>query len=291
MRRGLFVITTVAILGGVACLQSLDGFTGGPSDGGVPDQVAPDAPPSASDAGADSADGSCPGTGGPTMVRIPMPDGTSYCIDRTEVTNVQYTAFLNDAANLDRSKLPALCTSHGPFVPADSNGVATFPYPAGQDNYPVGNVDWCDAHAFCIWAGKRLCGRIGGGSNPQSDSTNPNASQWYRACSLNGTRFYPYGDTYDAGVCNSRDHNADGTLSLVDVGSLPGCEGGYPGLFDMSGNVEEMEDSCDADGGCNSRGGSFVDNGPATVNRCDDLEETVHQGHGSGDIGFRCCGP
>ena len=67
--------------------------------------------------------------------------------------------------------------------------------------------------------------------------------------------------------------------TLVPVASLPGCQGGYPGVFDMSGNVEEVEDSCDDAGTCYSRGGSFVDDPALAETRCDNLSQRVMAGH------------
>jgi hypothetical protein len=38
---------------------------------------------------------------------------------------------------------------------------------AGSGNFPITNVDWCDAYAYCAGIGKRLCGKIGGGTLDQ----------------------------------------------------------------------------------------------------------------------------
>jgi sulfatase modifying factor 1 len=278
-RRTLLLCALVPFAFGACLFPSLASL----SDADAMGDATGDAP---KDAANDAA--SCPGTAGPTMVRVDAPPG-SYCVDRTEVTNAQYTQFLAAAASFDRNKLPSVCAAHGPFIPLGADGGVTFPYPAGLDDYPVGNVDWCDAFAFCSWAGKRLCGRIGGGSNPMSDAVNPAASQWFQACSLNRTEFYPYGNTYDGSTCNS--HDRASTPGPLAVGSLAGCQGGYSGLFDMSGNVEELEDSCDDAGACYSRGGSYFDTPASGETRCDTLSQVVLFGHHSSDIGFRCCGP
>ena len=54
--------------------------------------------------------------------------------------------------------------------------------------FPVVGVNWCQAYGFCKSAGKRLCGRIGGGANAFTDYASAAASQWYNACSKVGTQ-------------------------------------------------------------------------------------------------------
>ena len=71
-----------------------------------------------------------------------------------------------------------------------------------KDTFPVISVNWCDAYAYCKWAGKALCGKIGGGPNLPADANYAPADAWYNACSEGGTRAYPYGATYDAAACN-----------------------------------------------------------------------------------------
>src|SRR5262249_40663852 len=114
---------------------------------------------------------------------------------------------------------------------------------SGPADRPVHAVDWCDAFAYCAWAGKRLCGRIAGGSvDPTFGTDLASESEWYNACSRGGQHAYPYGDTYDPRACNGLEYGA-GTGPQLPVGSLSSCTGGFAGLFDMSGNVSEWEDS------------------------------------------------
>ena len=116
-------------------------------------------------------------------------------------------------------------------------------------------VDWCDAHAYCAAFGKHLCRGI------WMSSGNATQDEWYNACSRNGALAFPYGQSFVAGVCNdfSKTYPA---LTTLPVGSLPGCVGGFPGLFDMSGNAAEWTDSCSgatgASDSCAVRGGSFA---------------------------------
>lgn len=218
-------------------------------------------------------------TAGPAMA--PVGDG-GFCIDTTEVTNAQYVAFL--AAGSSLVTLPAACSATAGYTP--SNG---WPYATGDDNLPVVWVDWCDAYAYCQWAGKRLCGRIGGGSNPPSAWIDATGSQWFSACSTGGAQAYPYGNTYEQNVCYGAQPT---TAPLVAVKSNPGCVGGYPGIFDMSGSVEEWEDSCDAEMGagdeCQVRGGNF---GSDPMSLACAENNTGHRGLGEDDRGFRCCAP
>ena len=155
---------------------------------------------------------------------------------------------------------------------------------------PVANVDWCDASAFCAWAGERLCGAVGGGSVPMASPIDPITNQWVRACSQAGARVYPYGNTYDATTCWDAQPM---TGSVAAVASNPGCEGGYPGLFDMSGNVNEWIDTCAAASGaldmCGDLGGGKYYTA-ATDLECTSLELRPRDDRHS-DLGFRCCGP
>jgi formylglycine-generating enzyme len=199
---------------------------------------------------------------GPPLIEIPKGGGGFYCMDRTEVTNQEYSLFL--AAGPGTANQSAACAFNTSFVPDTSAACAAEEVakydPVARPNVPVGCVDWCDAKRYCEWAGKRLCGAIGGGSNPPASFADANASQWFRACSKGGTQKFPYGNDYKASSCNGADVSG---LHPADVANKPACVGGYTGLFDMSGNVHEWEDSCSANAGasdnCLIRGGS-IDN-------------------------------
>ena len=210
----------------------------------------------------------CPaGLPGPTLVQVPSPSGGSYCVDRTEVTNADYAAFL--IASPPTSGQLSSCGWNATYVPP-------YGWPAaGKDSYPVVWVDWCDAYAFCAWAGKRLCGK----------------SEWYNACSAGGTRTYPYGSTYNTTACVGGDYDGTpgygGTDYAQQAGSVVSCEGGYPGLFDLSGNVFEWQDSCSGTpdyclfgGGAFGSGASQLECGAGISASRDTRYPTM---------GFRCC--
>jgi hypothetical protein len=137
---------------------------------------------------------------------------------------------------------------------------------------------------FCGWAGKRLCGDLGGGPRPPGDLFGKDAarSEWFAACSANGTRTYPYGVSYDANACIG-----EGAPAPAAPGSKATCEGSVAGLLDMSGNLDEWEDSCRAasDGGveCAARGGRW--GGNIASLRCDEFQMRGYLAA----RGFRCC--
>jgi formylglycine-generating enzyme required for sulfatase activity len=236
----------------------------------------------------------CPTLPGPSMVAVAHPSG-SFCIDATEVTSKQYEAFLAAVA-AQPPVMPAGCEDKTDFTPRTSeNQCSAWHYdPAGLFDRPVACVDWCDAYAYCSWAGKRLCGRPGGGAAVFGDAQHAE-NEWHFACSLGWTRAYPYGNAYDAMACKGDDW--DGVQNgaqdeAVDVATLPGCQGGFPGLFDLSGNVMEWENACadsTPDATCHDRGGSFWDGG--RMMGCEDLGPTHHtRRYVNKNIGFRCCG-
>jgi formylglycine-generating enzyme required for sulfatase activity len=218
----------------------------------------------------------CAGTGGPPGVRV-----GAYCIDATEVTNRQYAVFLTQR-DAHTDKQPVVCAWNTDYQPSQD-----WPVAVGRDNWPVGYVDWCDAYAFCQWAGKRMCGKIGGGANAFSDFDKASQSQWYRACSKGGALRYPYGQDLDSKACNVPGSGID---HAVNVKELPGCQGGYPGVYDMVGNVEEWEDACNDTSGaldqCRSRGLSYL-YGP-TDQGCA-LDDSDTRSGSFPDLGIRCC--
>ncbi len=218
----------------------------------------------------------CPAGRGPTMVVV---DG--FCIDSTEVSTTQYNDFL--LAGPAVSGQPSVCSWNSSYLPG--NG---WVFAAAEATLPIANVNWCDAFAFCKWAGKRLCGDVGGGEASFDDFSNP-ANEHYAACSNAATRLYPYGNTFDSTACNGVDMN---TGHVLPVGSLAGCQGGVPGLFDMSGNVEEWQNACNGSSGqsdqCLDGTGAFDYGDPPTGTRCDFADSDARNGEFP-DVGFRCC--
>ena len=119
----------------------------------------------------------------------------AFRLDKTEVTNQQYAEFLRVTTG---RKQPYHWQE---AVPPD---------------FPVFNVDWEDASAYCTWAGKRL----------------PTEAEWERAArgGKEGLDF-PEGDKLDA------------KQALFSVKTGPGRVAQFPpngfGLFDMAGGVSE----------------------------------------------------
>ncbi|HXK17996.1 MAG TPA: SUMF1/EgtB/PvdO family nonheme iron enzyme [Polyangiaceae bacterium] len=301
-----------AAMGGKAGASGSGGATGGSAgsagaSGGVAGKGG-----SAGNAGTGGAGGGTAGAGGgggktcpvnlsgPPMIDIPKPGGGIYCMDRTEVTNEDYAAFL--AANVAAPGPDSECAWNNSYAPDTSIActAAQGAYdPVGKPRVPVSCVDWCDAKRYCDWAGKRLCGAIAGGSNPPTSYIDANTDQWYRACSKAGTLKFPYGNTYQPTYCVGLDNSG---THPSQVASAVACIGGYNGLYDLSGNVAEWEDSCSAAAGANdnclTRGGSIqsVESvapsllcNDSTINDATPMPATAKRNSKDELVGLRCC--
>lgn len=287
--------------------------------------------------GACTTTGSCACPAGMTEVSKQGGNG-AYCIDQTEVTKFQYNKFIT--ANVNINDQIAVCKppTNTIFVPRAAwppveNGTANIQNPpAGfylSFNYslPVHYVDWCDAHAYCKWANKQLCGSVTGGAVAPDLADSADAGAWYNACSAQGVNQWPYSSNSFDSRCNGIYRDSDGGgpypqfngygfavnkdegIHQLNNGDVNGnasqflfaqCAGGVTGLYQMSGNVAEWEDSCDGaspTSKCRVRGGSFFANNDPTTLSCkgNRTEQRVPPDLGNADtdvlrdVGFRCC--
>ncbi|MBL8610592.1 MAG: SUMF1/EgtB/PvdO family nonheme iron enzyme [Myxococcales bacterium] len=285
MRRAL---AAAAVLG-AAALSTCSPFT---ADGGGGGGGADASPEGAVGVGSDGggsdilsrSDPGCPGPGrGPAMARV-----GNVCIDRTEVSNAHYLAFLNDKAK-STAGLPAPCTNHTPTAGSTVPGAC--PSKARADGrFPVSCVTFCDATAFCRWSGRRLCGALGSG-----DRVSPAANigysvdEWTHACGAAKGDLYAGGGKPSNACALSLDELPDG---FVPYGAhevdLKRCEG-PAGVFDLAGNVSEWVNACNTDNTkCRVAGESYSWADPDDPGRCtyadDDPPLAVYT-----DLGFRCC--
>jgi formylglycine-generating enzyme required for sulfatase activity len=207
------------------------------------------------------------------MVSITSPTG-NFCIDSTEVTNSQYADFL--AANPSTTQQPAECAWNSTFRPSSG-------WPATASERPVAFVDWCDAAAYCRWAGKSLCGRIDNASPLNEVDATSSQSQWYQACTQGGTQPVPYGSSVNTQACPM-------VSSLEDVTSRPCCASVNPRVYGLNLNASEWLNACTGTSGitdtCRIAGATS-----SSSTACMAAVRSVARNSALPTTSFRCCSP
>ncbi|UCE42318.1 MAG: formylglycine-generating enzyme family protein [Candidatus Aminicenantes bacterium] len=129
-----------------------------------------------------------------------------YWIGKFEITFDQYDRF---------------CEDRGIAKPEDEGW--------GRDRYPVINISWEDAMAYCRWLSKEI----------GYDFMLPTEAQWEKAAKGTDGRTYPWGESLPSDDrANFNEGSANFVKHTTPVGSYP--EGSSPyGVLDMAGNVYE----------------------------------------------------
>jgi len=137
-----------------------------------------------------------------------------YWIDRREVTNASFAAFVKDGGYTT----PAHWSEAGrAWLAKQKSDALPAPCPGERPDDPRRCVTWFEAEAYARWRGGRL----------------PTEAEWEFAARGPKSLRYPWGGTFDAARCNVVD-----TQGPVPVGSLPGGAS-WVGAEDMAGNAME----------------------------------------------------
>jgi formylglycine-generating enzyme required for sulfatase activity len=158
-----------------------------------------------------------------SMVSIPAGEFTMGSqdgdADERPAHKVQVNAFSMDVYEVTVRQYAEFLRAEGFNSPLDWK---TMNQPTHQ-KYPVANVDWADAAAYCKWAGKRL----------------PTEAEWEKAARGTDGRLYPWGNDpptpLHANYGKTGSHNYE---ALAPVGTFENGKSPY-GIYDMAGNVWE----------------------------------------------------
>lgn len=138
---------------------------------------------------------------------------SSFRIDRHEVTNARFAAFVTVRPEWGPGRIAA-DLHNGKYLEHWASGS----YPEGKGEHPVAFVTWHAAQAFCRWDGGRL----------------PTEAEWEFAARGGDEREFPWGNELPSP--DRANYGASGLRATTPVGSYAATAAG---LHDMAGNVWE----------------------------------------------------
>ena len=164
----------------------------------------------------------------------------NFAISTTEITNAQYCKFLNERGNkveggdnwIDVEALGSQIENrNGKFYTKN-----------GKENYPVVNVTWFGANAYCKWAGGRLPTEAewefaarAGENFTYAGSNDIESVAWY----VTNTVSLENDDFFDDDFFDDDNTNDDDFFDDVKTQPVGQKSPNAYGLYDMSGNVWE----------------------------------------------------
>ena len=191
-------------------------------------------------------------------------------IDRTEVSNIEYTKFVSSGSYQNSSLWnpsvihESLSLVDKTNLPGPRNWSGSL-YPEGTGNLPVSNISWYEADAYCRWQGKNL----------------PTHEQWWRAAIGSDDYDYPWGNS--TSNINKR-ANFD-SQKAMEVEAFEFGSSQY-GILNLAGNIAEwgnIEDPGDIV--AINMGSSWQD--PSYLFDIN-IKEKLPLNFSSANIGFRC---
>ena len=136
-----------------------------------------------------------------------------FYIDRYEVSNEDFKKFLDDNPEWQKNNISD-SLHNGNYLSHWKNNM----YPTGEKKYPIYNISWYAAYAYCLWQNKRL----------------PTEAEWeYVASNRGKNHIYPWGNS----IPDSTKTNYNNRFGkAIKIGSYPPNE---LGVYDLAGNVWE----------------------------------------------------
>ena len=222
-----------------------------------------------------------------------------YSIGKYEVTNAQYTVFLNAKASTDTYGLYNENMASIGITRSGSSGSYTYSVTQALANRPVAYVSWYDAARFTNWlhngqgSGSTETGAYTLNGNTGTPTRNagaivwlPSENEWYKAAYYDPTKggsggYWTYPNKSDSVTTADANFSSSQTKDVGYYSSDPS----FYGTFDQGGNVWEWNDAV-----VNSnrllRGGSWYDTSGSMASSIRNPISPTTEG-GYANVGFR----